>query len=107
MMEVIKIFDIAVLCGHRGKEEQNKHYSDGVSKVRWPNSKHNTYPSNAIDIAPYYIDWKDYKRFFFMAGIVKGIAHCKGYSVVWGGDWNSNNNFNDQTFDDLVHFEVK
>ena len=24
----------------------------------------------------------------------------------WGGDWNDNKDFSDQTFDDLVHFEL-
>jgi len=105
--EVIKFYDITILCGYRRKEEQDQHYKEGKSKVKWPNSKHNVYPSNAIDVAPYPLDWFGIKRYFYLAGIVMGVAHMKEYEVVWGGDWDSDNDFSDQTFNDLGHFEVE
>ncbi len=60
----------------------------------------------AVDIAPYPIDWKDHKRFYYLAGIVKGVASQMGIKVRWGGDWDSDNDLNDQSFMDLGHFEI-
>lgn len=52
-------FDLTVLCGHRGEEEQNEAFKNGASKLRWPNSKHNAEPSRAVDLAPYPVDYED------------------------------------------------
>ena len=56
--EVVKHFDCSVLVGFRGKDEQNSAYKNGYSKVKWPNGKHNSNPSFAVDVAPYPINWK-------------------------------------------------
>lgn len=104
--EAIAIFDFSVLCGHRSKEDQDKAYIEGISKFKWPLSKHNSYPSKAIDVAPYPIDWNDIKRFFYLAGIVEGIARMKGIGIRWGGNWDGDDEFNDQTFNDYCHFEL-
>ena len=104
--EVVKIFDCSVLCGHRGEEAQNEAYEKGNSKVKFPNGRHNASPSNAVDVTPYPVDWKDLDRMNYFAGIVKGIAHMKGIPIRWGGDWNDNTQINDQNFNDLVHFEI-
>jgi len=104
--EVIKIIDCAVIEGHRDREEQNKLYDIGQSKLRWPRSKHNTSPSLAVDVIPYPVDWNDWDRFYFLAGIVKGVAFKLGYKIRWGGDWDSDNHFDDQSFHDLPHFEL-
>ena len=63
-------------------------------------------PSLAIDAAPSPIDWNDRERFFYFAGVVKGVAEEMGIKIRWGGDWDGDNDFDDQTFDDLVHFEL-
>jgi len=94
------------LEGFRGKEAQNEYFRTGRSKVEFPNGKHNRKPSEAIDASPYPIDWQDTKRFYYFAGIVKGVAAEMGIKIRWGGDWDSDNDFNDQTFMDLVHFEL-
>ena len=60
--EVIKHFDCTVLEGHRGQQLQNRYYNEGKSKVKYPNGKHNASPSNAVDIVPYTVDWKDTDR---------------------------------------------
>ncbi|GIW77867.1 MAG: peptidase [Phycisphaerae bacterium] len=104
--EAIKHFDFTVLCGHRGKEEQNRLYSSGRTKVMWPDSKHNTYPSLAVDVAPYPIDWGDRERFYYLAGLIMGIAASKGLRLRWGGDWDMDGKFDDNRFDDLPHFEI-
>jgi peptidoglycan L-alanyl-D-glutamate endopeptidase CwlK len=48
--EVIKHFDCTVLEGFRGKERQNRLFSEGATKVKFPNSKHNHSPSLAVDV---------------------------------------------------------
>lgn len=98
MHEAIKYTDFTVLCGHRGKEEQDSAYRHGFSKVEWPNSKHNTLPSRAVDIVPYPIDWQDEGRFHTLADVVKHVAKEMGVKLVWGGDW--------KNFKDLPHWEL-
>lgn len=105
--EVVKSFDCTVLCGYRGKEEQDKAYRDGNSKVQYPNGKHNRRPSNAVDVAPYPIDWNDKFRFYYFAGFVMGIAKQLGLSIRYGGDWDRDTDLKDNKFDDLVHFELR
>lgn len=104
--EVIKEYDCTIIKGNRGKLRQNELFRTGKSKVEFPNSKHNSWPSLAVDVAPYPIDWNDTKRFYYFAGYVKGIANSMGIAIRWGGDWDSDNDLNDQTFMDLVHFEL-
>ncbi len=105
--EVIKHWDCTILQGERTKEEQDEFFRTGRSKVQWPNSKHNSRPSKAVDVAPYPIDWNDTRRFDYFAGFVKGIATSRGITLRWGGDWDSDNDQSDQTFNDLPHFEIK
>lgn len=105
--EVVKHFDCSVLCGHRGEEEQNKAYKAGNSQKQFPHGKHNKLPSNAVDVAPYPIDWDDRERFQYFAGFVLGTAKQLGINIRYGGDWDSDNDLKDNNFDDLVHFEIK
>lgn len=106
--EVVKHFDCSVTCGYRGKEEQNKAYKAGNSKKQFPHGKHNKLPSNAVDVAPYPIDWDDRERFQYFAGFVLGTAKQLGINIRYGGDWDGDNDLKDnKKFDDLVHFEIK
>lgn len=98
MAVAVKIMDNTILCGHRGEAEQNKAYADGKSNAKYGESKHNTIPSNAVDIAPYPIDWNNTERFARLAGIVEGVAHMLGYKIRWGGDFSS--------LKDMPHFEI-
>lgn len=109
---VIKIVDFAVLETYRDEATQNKAFESGRSKLKFPLSKHNKNPAMAIDIAPYPVNWKDIHSFYYLAGIVLGTAAQlkeigkMTHSIRWGGDWNTNNIFIDETFSDLVHFEL-
>jgi len=105
--EVIKHVDCSVLEGHRSGERQDKLFAEGKTKVKYPNGRHNANPSNAVDVAPYPIDWDDTERFIYFGGFVKGIAASMGINIIWGGDWNDNTQLTDNNFDDLVHFELK
>ena len=105
--EVVEHFDCSVIQGYRDEAEQNKAFEGGFSKLKYPKGSHNKYPSLAVDIAPYPIDWKDRDRFHLFAGFVKGIASQMGLNIRWGGDWNSDTHTKDNNFDDLPHFEVR
>ncbi len=104
--EVVKIYDCSILCGFRGKEEQQEAYKTRKSKVQFPHSKHNQFPSQAVDVAPYPIDWQDTIRFYHFGGYVKGVADMMGVKIRWGGDWDGDLDLKDQSFDDLPHFEL-
>jgi len=107
--EVIKVVDVAIVEGHRGKEAQNAAVRDGLSKVRWPNGKHNSWPSRAADLAPWPIDWRagerPHLRFAFMMGVVYKCARDLGIRVRFGMDWNQNF-IVDESFVDLPHVEL-
>jgi len=85
--EVIKMFDCGVICGHRGRADQEKAFAAGFSKVQWPKSKHNQVPARAVDVVPYPINWEDENEFYKLAGVVKGIAAQMKIRVRWGGDF--------------------
>lgn len=106
-LEVIREYDCTILEGHRNKRAQSNAFKNGKSHLKYPKSKHNKFPSDAIDATPYPIDWNDIKRFYHFAGYVKGIAHSLGLEIIWGGDWDNDYSFKDQAFNDLVHYEVK
>lgn len=103
---VIKIVDCKIICGQRDMAEQNRLYRLEKSKVEWPNSKHNSDPSMAVDAVPYPVDWEDLKRFYFLAGVVIAVGHMLGLKIRWGGDWDMDTDLNDQDFNDLPHFEL-
>ena len=107
--EVIKHRDCTIVCGERGKEEQNQAFEAGMSKLKWPNSKHNKAPSEAVDVVPYN-DGVDYNSLdcCLFAGYVLAKAEALGLRDVirWGGDWNRNNKITDESFRDLTHFEI-
>jgi hypothetical protein len=104
---VVKRFDCKVHEGPRGEIKQNKYFRADKSKVRWPNSKHNTRPSEAVHVIPHpFPGWKNFAAFYFFAGYVIRTAEEMGIEIRWGGDWNRNKRMGDQTFMDLQHFEV-
>jgi len=109
--KVIKIYDCSIMVSHRGEIRQTDMFVSGRSQLKWPKSKHNSTPSRAVDAVPYPIDWADRDkakaRFYYMAGIVKAVAHDLKVRIRWGGDWDSDMDFDDQTFDDLPHFELR
>lgn len=105
--EVIKWYDCTVICGHRGEQEQNAAFESGHSKVKWPDGKHNKLPSLAVDVVPYPINWGNTRRMYYFGGYVCATARQMGLPLRWGGDWDNDTMINDQTFNDLVHFELE
>jgi len=102
---VVEEFDCTIIEGHRGEDKQNEMVELGRSQLRWPLSNHNGKPSNAVDVAPYPVDWEDRERFLMFGGYVLGIAKGLEVKLRWGGDWNQDTQVKDNKFDDLPHFE--
>lgn len=108
--ELIKQYDFSVLCGYRDQEEQDKAFNEGNSKVIYPNSKHNTKPSLAVDLAPYnetepHIDWGNvsafkemWLRFDAIARLLKERGEIMS-DFIWGGEF--------KTLKDCPHIEIK
>lgn len=103
--ELIKQYDFAVLCGHRGKEEQNAAFDAGNSRLIYPQSAHNRVPSHAVDIAPYPVDWGNLVHFREMLCRFDALAKLMrergeiDSEFEYGADWDS--------FKDYPHIEIK
>jgi len=116
--EVVIEFDCSVDYGYRNKKLQDSLVERGVSKVWYPNSKHNKIPSMGVDLIPYINGRKtwDERQALFFAGYVKAIGEAmtkawnKKYRTNFvfrlGADWDRDDNVNDQTFHDICHFEL-
>lgn len=114
---VVKEFDNSVLEGVRSWDRQAELLRQNKTKVGPGKSKHNPpmdrggnemkdWLSLAVDVAPYPIDWKDAKRFIYLAGLIIGTGRALGHNIRWGGNWDEDNVIiDDQNFDDLPHFE--
>ena len=103
---VIQYYDHTIIRGYSGEVEQNDIFSRGFSMKEFPDSKHNTNPSDAVDLAPYPIDWNDINRFILLAGMMLQSGFLLGIPLRWGGDWNRNMVMKDQKFMDWGHFEL-
>ena len=103
MNELIKLMDVTIIEGLRTKERQEELVAKGASKTKF--SKH--IEGKALDVAPYPIDWENRDGFYYMGGMIRGIAQQLGYDIRYGGDWDSDGQTKDNNFDDLVHVEIK
>ena len=119
-LEIVVIeYDIKVLEGVRSWARQAQLLEEGRTKVGPGKSKHNPpqlpdgtedpeWLSDAVDVVPHPIDWKDARRFIYMAGLIIGVGRTLGYEFRWGGNWDEDQIIlDDQNFDDLPHFEFK
>jgi len=107
--KVVKYFDVTVIEGVRSQDRQNELVAQGKSKTKF--GKH--VEGKAVDIAPYPIDWQSRDEFHYLGGFVLGVASEMGINIRWGGDWSDSSlsenarTTKDNSFDDLVHFEIK
>ena len=95
---IIKEHDCTIICGYRGKNEQNEAFNSGKSNAKFGQSKHNVTPSLAVDVAPYPIDWNDTLAFVMFATRVFIEAQKQNVKIRWGGHFKS-------TFD-APHYEI-
>ena len=104
--EAIKLMDLTILEGLRSAERQKELVASGASKTM--KSKH--LKGWAVDVTPYPVDFdsaKGINRHYYMAGMLRGIAHMMKIPVRSGADWDSDGEIKDQKFNDLVHLELK
>lgn len=107
--EVVDITLIYPHGGHRDRETQLGMFENGVSTLKFPDSKHNRWPSLAVDLQPYPYPKEECKLWGslgYIAGRAHEIAYQEGFRIRWGGDWDGDGDVTDQTFDDLFHIEV-
>ena len=97
MNRALKEFDFSVVCGFRNEHDQNEAYDAGRSKLKFPHSKHNEFPSMAVDCCPYPVNWSDSVKFTEMATVILRIAKELMIPLIWGGSWR---------FVDMAHFEL-
>lgn len=101
MQEAIRYTDFTITEGLRTKERQKELYDGGFSKTL--DSKHLT--GEALDIAPWPVDYKNLEAFHFLAGVVTAVAtrlYNEGTitrKLKWGGHWKS--------FKDMPHWELE
>lgn len=108
------IMDFSVVEGARSKEDQERYFREGKSKLHWPDSKHNVRfegdLANAVDLVPYIngrLSWRK-DHCCILAGLVLATARSLGLDIRWGGNWDCDTEpITDQDFQDLVHFELK
>jgi peptidoglycan LD-endopeptidase CwlK len=96
-----KLTDITVLCGFRNQADQEDAWKRGASKLHFPFGKHNKQPSDAVDIAPYPVDYKNKEAFLLLGKYGKQVLEEQELlgKIEWGGDWT--------TFVDLPHWQLK
>lgn len=104
MMDAIKTspVDFSIIETVRTVEAQKINVSKGVSKTmksRHIPSVNKSGLCEAVDIAPYPIDWKNIKRFIELSKHIKKTAASLGIKIQYGGDW--------KTLKDYPHYELK
>lgn len=113
------VMDFSVIDGIRTYEEQRELFLakppktklDGVTRKSKHQADENGF-SQAVDLLPYPAEingvnvWSDSSRFHILAGLMYAAASELGVVIRWGGDWDSDGNNKDSSFDDLPHFEL-
>ena len=111
----ITIHDASILCGHRTEVEQDLAYKQDNSLVQWPNSKHNSFLSKAVDAAPYHAEkphiyWRDIDEMEAFKRLVFACAEKREIELRWGADWDRDgvrvDRDPDERFMDGPHFEL-
>jgi hypothetical protein len=106
LMEAINYVDFSIVCGYRGRADQERAFLENKTEVHFPHSKHNSYPSKAVDVAPWPIEWQDHEGFTLLAGILYGIARCRGINIRLGVDWDGDGYVEEHNFKDRPHIEL-
>lgn len=85
MMLARSEFDLTITCGYRTKEEQEDAYQKGTSRAKFGQSKHNVFPSKAIDIIPVKVNWdsNDWK-WAYMCALAYDCAMELGIKIKCG-----------------------
>ncbi len=131
---VVETHDCTIVEAIRSEEQQREYLERGVSQTMdsWHLPRDERTGKRvtggvawAMDVAPYPIEWTNETRFrvfggfvlaFFQALKEEGLTFTDAtgaewayadYYLRWGGDWNRNWRYDDQSFNDLPHFELR
>lgn len=93
--------DFTVLEGQRTDERQMMLFADGKSQLDGVinKSRHQSTPSEAIDVAPYPINWESLPEFNRLATLIFRACLEEGVHLEYGGHW--------KNFKDYPHWELK
>jgi len=100
-------FGIPPYGGKRTAEEQHTLYLQGSSQCDGFTTMSEHQIGSAFDFFPYVNGKADYdmRYVLLIAGHIMGTAKRMGIELAWGGDWDSDLDLDDQTLNDLVHFQ--
>ena len=104
LVEAIKTspIDFTVIETVRTIAQQKINVANKVSKTMASRHIPSTNKSGlceAVDIAPYPINWKDIKSFILLSEHIKKTAKKLNIPITYGGDW--------KTLKDYPHYELK
>lgn len=100
---VDEIYPVHVICGHRNEADQNKAFEEKKSKLKFPDSKHNSKPSKAVDVVPdpdrnpKTISWVDLTQYEIMCLAIEAAADELEIKIRLGRDF---------SFKDFPHVEL-
>jgi peptidoglycan L-alanyl-D-glutamate endopeptidase CwlK len=103
--------DFAITCGYRSPEDQDACFKAGTSKLKGGQSRHNSSPSEAVDIVPLR-DGKavwdaDAHEWDILANHIRIIAVRLGIKVRWGGDFLGDGDLTTKDAWDKPHWELR
>jgi peptidoglycan LD-endopeptidase CwlK len=111
---IITKIDCTIIEGSRSIEDQREYFRTGKSHLnpdepgQLAKCKHLTTPSQAVDVLPCPIDWKDRERIALFAGFVLATADDLDVRLLWGGNWDRDFSTLDKTagFFDGPHYQL-
>lgn len=93
--------DFSILEGQRTDERQYIIFAEGKSQLDGVinKSRHQSTPSEAVDVAPYPINWESLPEFYKLATLIFRACLDECVKLEWGGHWNS--------FKDYPHWQME
>ena len=83
MNKLADVRNVSLISGYRGKTEQNEYYIKGTG-VRYPFSKHNTYPSLAVDVVPWPTQYESIEELDMMLGSIQALSYTLDITIRLG-----------------------
>lgn len=98
----------------RAKGIEGKYAQPALAKVTWLNDPFNsrhcksksTGYGEAVDLAPWPIDWNNLGRFEKLALLMLRAASIEGVKIRWGADWDQDGRPREKGETDSPHFEL-
>lgn len=101
---ILTTVDFTILEGVRSEERQRILFESGASKIM--NSRHLT--GHAVDLGAYVggrISW-DWPLYYKIADAMRAASLMDDIPIRWGGDWDSDGEYDDEKWRDGPHYEL-